>query len=107
MFLPKTNRKILPRWRDFWTTAALGQLSPAAANTEASQLPRASEIESRSAWRLNQTLWHALDLVGSALVDPQRDTAVLSAVGYIGLVISSVMLIRVIAQVVRREADLP
>jgi tetratricopeptide (TPR) repeat protein len=68
LFLPKTNRKILPRWRDFWTTAALGQLSPAAANAEASQLPRASEIESRSAWRLNQTLWHALDLVGSALV---------------------------------------
>jgi tetratricopeptide (TPR) repeat protein len=68
LFLPKTNRKIIPRWRDFWTTASLGLLTPAVAKTEESQLPRASETEAHKAWRLNETLWHALDLVGSALV---------------------------------------
>ena len=84
MFLPKTNRKILPRWRDFWTTAALGQLSPAQAKAEPSHLPRVSEAESRAAWRLNQTLWHALDLIGSALVvGDTSDPDVLAAASFL------------------------
>ena len=45
-----------------------------------------------------------LMLVGSALAG-DRSTDVLLAVGYIGLIISSVMLMRVIAQIVRREPD--
>jgi ubiquinone biosynthesis protein len=34
-----------------------------------------------------------------------RETASLSAVGYIGLVISSVMLMRVVAQILRRDGE--
>jgi tetratricopeptide (TPR) repeat protein len=84
LFLPKTNRKIIPRWRDFWTTAALGLLTPAVTYTEESQLPRASEIEAHEAWRLNHTLWHALDLVGSALVVGDiSDPDVLSAAKFL------------------------
>lgn len=84
MFLPKTNRKIIPRWRDFWTTAALGQLSPAAVNAEGTRLPRASDIEAREAWHLKPTLWHALDLVGSAFViSDLADPDVLSAAKYL------------------------
>jgi ubiquinone biosynthesis protein len=48
-----------------------------------------------------------LMLVGSSLAEAERNTDVLVAVGYIGLVISSVMLMRVVAQVLRREPELP
>jgi ubiquinone biosynthesis protein len=47
-----------------------------------------------------------LMLVGAALARPEQDTAGLLAIGYIGLVISSVMLMRVVAQILRREAEL-
>jgi ubiquinone biosynthesis protein len=46
-----------------------------------------------------------LMLVGAALAGPEQETAGLLAVGYIGLVISSVMLMRVVAQILRREAE--
>jgi len=47
-----------------------------------------------------------LMLVGAALAGPEREIAGLLAIGYIGLVISSVMLMRVVAQILRREAEL-
>jgi ubiquinone biosynthesis protein len=47
-----------------------------------------------------------LMLVGAALARPEQETTGLLAVGYIGLVISSVMLMRVVAQILRREAEL-
>ena len=46
-----------------------------------------------------------LMLVGSSIAGPERESGVLLGVGYIGLVISSVMLMRVVAQVLRREAE--
>ncbi len=46
-----------------------------------------------------------LMLVGVAVSDEARETAALSAVGYIGLVISSVMLMRVVAQILRRDGE--
>ena len=47
-----------------------------------------------------------LMLVGASMAGPEHETAGLLAVGYIGLVISSVMLMRVVAQILRREAEL-
>jgi ubiquinone biosynthesis protein len=47
----------------------------------------------------------ALMLVGAALAAPEQETAGLLTIGYIGLVISSVMLMRVVAQILRREAE--
>ena len=46
-----------------------------------------------------------LMLVGSSIAGPEREWGVLLAVGYVGLIISSVMLMRVVAQVLRREAE--
>ena len=46
-----------------------------------------------------------LMLVGVAVSNGDRETAALSAVGYIGLVISSVMLMRVVAQILRRDGE--
>jgi tetratricopeptide (TPR) repeat protein len=68
LFLPKTDRKIIPRWRDFLTTVALGQLSPALVRTAQLTLPSVDELEALAAWRRQATLWHALDLVGAAFV---------------------------------------
>lgn len=48
----------------------------------------------------------AVMLVGAAIAEAGRGTATLSAVGYFGLVISSVMLMRVVAQILRRAPDL-
>lgn len=42
-----------------------------------------------------------LMLVGSSIAGPERTSNVLLVVGYVGLVISSVMLLRVVAQVLR------
>ncbi len=46
-----------------------------------------------------------LMLVGVAVAGPDRETATLTAVGYIGLIISSVMLMRVVAQILRRDGE--
>ncbi len=46
-----------------------------------------------------------LMLVGSSIAGPERESGVLLTVGYVGLIISSVMLMRVVAQVLRREAE--
>ncbi len=48
-----------------------------------------------------------LMLGGVALARPDQEVGGLLAVGYIGLVISSVMLMRVVAQILRREGDVP
>ncbi len=49
----------------------------------------------------------SLMLGGVALARPEQEVGGLLAVGYIGLVISSVMLMRVVAQILRREGDSP
>jgi tetratricopeptide (TPR) repeat protein len=84
LFLPKTNRKIIPRWRDFWTTAALGQLTPAATHLNEATLPSVKELEAREAWQLNPTVWHALDLFSSAVVlGDLTDPEVIAAARYL------------------------
>ncbi|HEY5878039.1 MAG TPA: hypothetical protein VIU11_03960 [Nakamurella sp.] len=50
-------------------------------------------------------LTSALMLVGVAVSESDRETSALTAVGYIGLVLSSVMLMRVVAQILRREGE--
>jgi ubiquinone biosynthesis protein len=47
----------------------------------------------------------ALILVGAALAPDTGAAGTLTAVGYIGLVVTSAMLMRVVAQILRREAD--
>jgi ubiquinone biosynthesis protein len=50
-------------------------------------------------------LTSALLLLGTALAAAGSDTATLTAIGSIGIVLSSVMLLRVVAQIVRRQSD--
>ena len=50
-------------------------------------------------------LTSALLLVGAGLAGAGTDTATLTAIGSIGIVLSSVMLLRVVAQIVRRQSD--
>src|SRR6184192_1342022 len=66
VFLPKTERKIIPRWRDFLTTASLGLLSPAPAKAPSQIEVEVKLLETYQSWLSHRTLWHALDLVGSA-----------------------------------------
>jgi len=49
----------------------------------------------------------AVMLVGAALAPGSSATVTLTAVGYIGLVVSTVMLLRSVAQILRRETDRP
>jgi len=44
-------------------------------------------------------------LIGASISRPEHEVGALLAVGYIGLVISSVMLMRVVAQILRRESE--
>jgi tetratricopeptide (TPR) repeat protein len=73
VFIDDTNRKIIPRWRDFITTAALGELASEERRDENSKnLYRVQSFETIcGAWIDNKTLWHALDLVSAALVDEE------------------------------------
>jgi|SRR5215469_4819258 len=83
MFFQKRDRKIIPRWRDFLTTAALRELSTTPANLRPTIHPESSLAETRSAWLANKTLWHALDFVGSAFSLGVADAQALEAAKYI------------------------
>lgn len=68
MFLEKTDRKILPRWRDFLTTAALGELGSQQKPSSGSLASKEALSEQLHAWTTAGGLGPALDLVGAALV---------------------------------------
>ena len=73
MFLNLTDRRILPRWRDFQTTAALGELDSVGAERPHSfeSLSLASRIRE---FALHPVPWVATDLVSTAfaLGEPER-----------------------------------
>ena len=85
MFIQKTNRKIIPRWRDFLTTAALGELASEQSPQGMSRFNGEKPLEEiRKAWTSNRTLWHALDLIGAAFVlDQSNDVDVKEAAAFI------------------------
>jgi tetratricopeptide (TPR) repeat protein len=66
MFFERQDRKIIPRWRDFLTTAALGELNSTWPKAASQPWPDSTLGETRTAWTEHRTLWHALDFVGSA-----------------------------------------
>lgn len=73
MFLEKTNRKIIPRWRDFLTTVTLGELSSPRHHDAVSLDPENRLDGFRRAWIAYATLWHALDFIGAAFVLGRQD----------------------------------
>lgn len=82
MFFERQDRKIIPRWRDFLTTAALGELT--STTTRPTYAPTEADLaEAHSAWLENKTLWHALDLIGSAFSVGVNDASTIEAAKYI------------------------
>ena len=75
MFIEDTNRTIIPRWREFVTTAALGELGSQEYSLATSNGPESEQSFERicAAWTASKTLWHALDLVSAALVVEKID----------------------------------
>ena len=69
MFLENWERRVIPRWRDYRTTVALGELGTASPST--ATIPRAEQqvLENRyKEWKEYPTVWHAADLLSSAYV---------------------------------------
>ena len=70
-FIDDTQRRVIPRWRSFATTAALGELGPAGAGGRDGSDESFSEKLRR--WRTDRNYGVASELVGSALVLGRRD----------------------------------
>lgn len=66
--IEEEKRNVIPRWRDFKTTLALGELhSPALANVK--DLSEEGDISEQIAeWQNNKSLSFATDLVGAGFV---------------------------------------
>jgi Tfp pilus assembly protein PilF len=84
VFLEKTNRRIVPRWRDFLTTCTLGELGHLSGRVAHIQPSADVPTETRDSWLLNKSLWHALDLISAAYTVGQvSDPDVLEAARFI------------------------
>ena len=69
MFSENKKRKVIPRWRDFTTTTALGELSsPVATRAEAEEEGRDLVGSVYREWRRHPTIWYAADTLSTALV---------------------------------------
>lgn len=68
VILEKKSRKVIPRWRSFRATAALGELSSRGLPPKLLVSPEHFFARKLADWRERKTLWHATDLLGAALV---------------------------------------
>jgi tetratricopeptide (TPR) repeat protein len=69
LFSENKNRKVIPRWRDFTTTTALGELSsPSASRGEAEVDARKLVTSLYEQWQSHPTIWYAGDVLSAALV---------------------------------------
>jgi tetratricopeptide (TPR) repeat protein len=70
----KEKRNLIPRWRSFRETLALGEL--AAPPKELTTPPSDGQLQRRMwEWSQNRTVWHAADLVGAAFILRQPEVA--------------------------------
>ena len=75
-FLERKHRQVIPRWRSFRTTAALGELDSAEAS-DPHPYPIDEDFEDKIRdWKQNKTIWHASELLGAALVYAHKEQAV-------------------------------
>jgi tetratricopeptide (TPR) repeat protein len=82
VFVENSNRNVVPRWRDFVTTSALGELTSTKSSDPLSHEDFEALSQRASEWENNQTIWHAADLLSSAFVVGEVDPRA-SAVQYI------------------------
>jgi tetratricopeptide (TPR) repeat protein len=66
--IEEKRRNIIPRWRDFKTTIALGELHSSISSTTENQIDDSFLDEQIIAWQHSKSLAFATDLVGSAFV---------------------------------------
>ncbi len=78
-FVEDKDRNIIPRWRSFRTTVALGELDPAGSNTIADNLDGDYLSDKLRDWQANRNIWFAADLISAAFVLGQYEAAVEAA----------------------------
>lgn len=62
------NRQVLPRWYPFGTACGMGDIEPATPHVSQVPFPRQLLDDKIHAWREKRTAYHAVDLVGMALI---------------------------------------
>lgn len=67
-FLERKDRKVIPRWRSFRTTAALSELNSSESKPKPDSPERDFLADKARDWEEHKTLWHASDLVGAGIV---------------------------------------
>lgn len=78
----KKDRRVVPTWRSFGKTTALGELNSIL--SDSSKPPETSIEEYVTDWKLNRTVAHAADLLSAAIVNNKREhESVSSAANYI------------------------
>src|SRR5260370_3471685 len=76
MFLEKRNRKIISRWRYFFTTLELGELDSPTTTPRKDVFGTDSLLEKRAEWEKHRlSLWHATDFLAAAFVLNQQHQA--------------------------------
>jgi tetratricopeptide (TPR) repeat protein len=72
-FSPK-HRSVVPRWRLFRSTVAMGELE-APQGVGMSAEPSETPTDQLRDWRANKTVWHATDLLSAAVVSSHLEVA--------------------------------
>ena len=68
MLAENNDRKVVPRWRDFNTTVAIGELSDPTKQPHFTLQADSLVAQRYNEWSASKTIWHAADLLSSALV---------------------------------------
>ena len=68
MFFERKDRHVVPRWRDFKTTLALGELKNSREAEPISQEDKDAIARRVEEFRIDEDIWHAADLLSSAFV---------------------------------------
>jgi tetratricopeptide (TPR) repeat protein len=75
LFFEQKNRSVVPRWRDFRTTLALGELENSKDSEPISSETKAAIARRVEEFRVDQDIWHAADLLSSASVAGDVESA--------------------------------
>jgi tetratricopeptide (TPR) repeat protein len=68
LFFERKDRHVIPRWRDFKTTLALGELKNSKARKAIMSVDREAIARRVGEFETNRDIWHAADLLSSAFV---------------------------------------
>ncbi|MFZ0299703.1 MAG: tetratricopeptide repeat protein [Candidatus Sulfotelmatobacter sp.] len=75
MLFERKDRRVLPRWRDFRTTLALGELQNSKEAEPISSEDRDAIARRVEEFQIDRDIWHAADLLSSAFVVGDQENA--------------------------------